>query len=303
MTPKTRISDLPEVQGRYTEDAPLGAVGWFRTGGTADVLFKPADTEDLAAFMKACPTEITVKVLGVMSNTIIRDGGVRGVVIRLGRAFNTIEKLDESRLKAGTVMLDANVAEAAAEAGISGLEFLCGIPGTIGGALKMNAGCYGGEIKEVLQSAELVTRGGDIIALSPEELKMSYRKTAAPEGAVFTSCILKGETGVPENIRAKINEIRAQREASQPLKERTGGSTFANPEGYRAWELIDAAGCRGLCVGGAMMSKKHCNFMINTGNATAHDLETLGETVREKVKQNSGIDLRWEIRRIGEHAE
>ncbi len=294
------MPDLPKVRGRYAENSLLGEVGWFACGGRAEVLYKPADQEDLAVFFKSCPGEILVTVVGVMSNIIVRDGGVRGVVVRLGREFNYIEQIDETTLKVGAATLDANVASVAAEAGITGMEFLTGIPGTIGGAICMNAGSYGQDMKSILVSAEGVSRSGEIVKLSSEDLKMAYRYSEVPEGVVLTGCTLKGQKGDPEIIKARLIEIRAEREAAQPVKERTGGSTFANPEGHKAWELIDKAGCRGLVVGGAKMSEKHCNFMINTGNATAADLENLGEEVRRRVLDHSGIELRWEIKRIGE---
>jgi UDP-N-acetylmuramate dehydrogenase len=300
MNAETKTTDrLPLVRGRYTQNAPLGEVGWFAAGGTADVLYKPADADDLAHFFKNCPEEIPVTVVGVMSNIIVRDGGVRGVVIRLGREFNFIEHLDEATIRAGAAVLDANVADAAADAGITGMEFLSGIPGTIGGAVCMNAGSYGQDMKSALVSAGAVTRSGEVVTLTPDDLNMDYRRSEVPEGAVITSCILKGEKGDPDKIKARLAEIRAERESAQPVRERTGGSTFANPEGHKAWELIDRAGCRGLSVGGAKMSEKHCNFMINTGGASASDLEDLGEEVRRRVKEHSGIDLRWEIKRVG----
>ncbi|NCC21136.1 MAG: UDP-N-acetylmuramate dehydrogenase [Alphaproteobacteria bacterium] len=299
---KTRIIDLPPVRGRMTEDAPLGAVGWFRTGGTADVLFKPVDERDLAQFLKACPEDIPVTTVGVMSNTIVRDGGVRGIVVRLGREFNFIEPLDDITFKVGAAVLDAGVANAAADAGITGMEFLVGIPGTIGGALKMNAGSYGQDMKSVLVEAQAVTKGGEIVAYTSESLQMAYRYTNLSEGTILTHCVLRGAKGDPETIRSRLAEIKAQRESTQPIHERTGGSTFANPEGYKAWQLIDEAGCRGLTVGGAKMSEMHCNFMINTGTACAADLEDLGEEVRRRVQARSGVELRWEIRRIGERS-
>ncbi len=297
------IDILPPVRGRYTENASLGEVGWFAAGGRADVLFRPADREDLGDFLRNVSPEIPVNILGVMSNTIVRDGGVRGVVIRLGREFNTIEQIDELTLQVGAAVLDANVAAKAAEAGIAGMEFLTGIPGTIGGAICMNAGSYGQDMKSVLVSASAVTREGKSVILTPGDMRMAYRHSEIPGGAVITGCILRGQRGEPEKIKARLAAIRAEREASQPVKERTGGSTFANPEGHKAWKLIDEAGCRGLTIGGAKMSEKHCNFMINTGNATAADLENLGEEVRRRVKEHSGIELLWEIKRIGDTAD
>lgn len=303
--------DLPPVRGRITENAPLGAVGWFACGGTADLLFKPADTDDLAAFLRACPAEIPVQVLGVLSNTIIRDGGVRGVVVRLGRDFAGIETMEDARLSAGAAALDANVANVAAQAGIAGLEYLSGVPGTIGGALRMNAGAYGMETRDVLIEAEAVDRSGQIHRIPVADMGLSYRHCGVPGDMIFTQALLRGTPGDPDSIAAHIAEIKARRATTQPIRERTGGSTFANPlpeelekaglpPGTKAWQLIDRAGARGLRVGGAMMSEQHCNFMINTGTATATELEALGEEVRRRVLDTSGITLRWEIRRLGD---
>ncbi|MCM2343980.1 MAG: UDP-N-acetylmuramate dehydrogenase [Alphaproteobacteria bacterium] len=302
---------LPSVRGRYTENAPLGEVGWFRCGGTAEVLFKPADPDDLAAFLAACPKHIPVTTLGVLSNTIVRDGGVRGVVIRLGKEFAGIEILPDGFVRAGAVALDGNVAQAAARAGIAGLEFFSGIPGTIGGALRMNAGCYGSETKDVLVEATAIDRMGGTHKLSPLEMGMSYRHSTTPEDYVFTAALFQGQPGQEEEIKAFMAGIKEKRGASQPIREKTGGSTFANPAAAelekaglpaetKVWQLIDRAGCRGLTIGGAMMSELHANFMINTGTATATELEALGEEVRRRVLDDSGISLRWEIKRIGE---
>lgn len=302
---------LPPVRGRYTENAPLGAVGWFRCGGTAEVLFKPADHEDLADFLAQCPKHIPVTTLGVLSNTIVRDGGVCGVVIRLGKEFANIEVLPDGMVRAGSVALDGNVAQAAAKAGIAGLEFFSGIPGTIGGALRMNAGCYGHETKDVLVEATAIDREGITHKLTPAQMGMSYRHTDTPEDYVFTSALFQGKPGEEEAIKAFMLSIKEKRGASQPIREKTGGSTFANPsaediakaglpEGTKVWQLIDRAGCRGLTIGGAMMSELHANFMINTGTATSRDLEELGEEVRARVLADSGITLRWEIKRMGE---
>lgn len=329
------------IRGRMTENAPLGAVGWFRCGGTADMLFKPEDQDDLAAFMASCPPDMKVQSFGVMSNSIIRDGGVRGAVIRLGREFAGIEVLDNNRIRAGAMALDGNVAMAAAKAGIAGLEFYSGIPGTIGGALRMNAGCYGTETKDVLIEATAIDRQGNAHVFKPVtssrrksgsmvsfvadgemdsglrrndekiEMNLSYRHNSLPEDYIFVSAVFEGREGDPEAIKAHMAEIKERRNDSQPIREKTGGSTFANPsaeqiaaaglpEGTKVWQLIDRAGCRGLMVGGAQMSELHCNFMINTGTATAADLENLGEEVRRRVYEDSGIKLRWEIRRIGE---
>jgi len=371
---------LPEVRGAYREKAALKKTNWFGVGGPAEVLFKPADVEDLAAFMKGCPPDVPVTVIGVGSNLIVRDGGLPGVVIRLGRGFTGIgvrsaggadkgdlpllacgdstpplralavasdkEESDNSTvIEAGAAAMDVHVARVAAEAGLAGLEFLSGIPGTIGGALAMNGGAYGAEMKDVLVEAELVLRSGEIVRMTPEELHYSYRHSEMPEGAVFTRAWMRGRADAPEAVLARMEEITRKREATQPIRERTGGSTFKNPSSsvipaeapgshgilqgdprarreddgvgghaagdpgvaaqtgmtdtLKAWQLIDAAGCRGLRVGGAQMSELHCNFMINTGEATAADLEALGEEVRRRVKAHSGVELQWEIKRIG----
>ena len=293
------LERLPKIRGQYRENFKLSEVTWFRVGGTAEVLFKPADAEDLAHFLKHKPKDIPHIVIGVGSNLLVRDGGVKGVVIRLGKEF-VQPTTNNQQLTIGAGALDINVAEFAAQHGIGGLEFLSGIPGTIGGALFMNAGAYGREIKDVLLWAEGVDAEGNIRRFTSEECGFSYRHSSVPEGFVFTQCCLQGDAKPEAEIRARMQEISAAREASQPVRSRTGGSTFANPEGKKAWGLIDEAGCRGLTIGGAQMSKMHCNFMINTGNATAKDLETLGEEVRTRVKAKSGVDLRWEIQIIGE---
>lgn len=292
------IARLPPVRGRLTAQAPLADVTWFRVGGPAEAMFRPADRDDLVAFLKAKPADVPVSVLGVGSNTLVRDGGIAGVVIRLGRGFVEVEA-DGSDLIAGAGAPDVNVAMTAQRAGIAGLEFLRGIPGTIGGGLRMNAGAYGREFRDVLVWAEAIDAQGNLHRLTPAEMHFSYRHCGVPEDWIFIACRLKGEAGDPAAIQARMDEIQAAREGSQPIRSRTGGSTFANPEGHKAWQLIDAAGCRGLVVGDAQVSEQHCNFLINRGSATAADLETLGETVRERVKANSGVELRWEIRRIG----
>lgn len=305
------LQELPLVRGRYTENAPLGEVGWFRAGGMAEVLYKPEDKEDLMEFLAQCPEGIPITTLGVLSNTIIRDGGVRGVVIRLGREFAGINVVDDTTVSAGAAAIDVNVARAVAEAGISGLEYLSGVPGTIGGALRMNAGAYGTETKDVLVEAEMLNRQGQIVRLPASALGMGYRHSGAPEDYIFTGAVLRGERGDKDKILAHIEEIKTKRGETQPIKARTGGSTFANPkpaelaaagqpEGMKAWQLIDKVGGRGLTVGGAQMSELHCNFMINTGTATAADLENLGEEIRRRVEDKTGVLLRWEIKRIGE---
>lgn len=294
------IDRLPKVRGRLTADAPLATVTWFRVGGVAEVLFRPSDVEDLAAFLAALPRDVPVTVLGVASNLLVRDGGVRGVVIRLLRGFVEV-RVEGTRLVAGAGALDLNVALTARDHGLAGLEFLSGVPGTIGGALRMNAGAYGGEIKDVVETAELVDRDGRRRAMTATELGFTYRHCVAPEDSIFIGATLRGRAGDQGAIGARIVEIDQAREASQP-RSRTGGSTFVNPPNARAWELIDRAGCRGLKVGGAQVSEKHCNFLINTGDATAHDIETLGEDVRRRVFETSGVALHWEIKRIGEFA-
>jgi UDP-N-acetylmuramate dehydrogenase len=291
-------SDLPEVRGQYRFNAPLSKTNWFGVGGAAEVLFKPEDTQDLAHFIKNKPPAIPVTVIGVGSNLIVRDGGLDGVVIRLGRFFNEAT-LEGDVIVAGAAMLDLNLARLSASMGRAGLEFMSGIPGTVGGALAMNAGAYGREVKDMLIKAEAVTTEGEIITLSLADMKYSYRHYGGQSGLIFTRAWLATTTDDPHAIEARIAEIQAKRETTQPIRERTGGSTFANPEGHKAWELIDKAGCRGLRIGGAQMSELHCNFMINTGNATAADLEALGEEVRRRVKESSGVELRWEIKRIG----
>ena len=294
-------SDLPEIRGSYRFDAPLAKTNWFGVGGNAEILFKPEDTDDLAQFIKHKPKDLAVTVIGVGSNLIVRDGGIAGAVIRLGRTFNEAMQEGDS-IVAGASMLDLNLARIAADHGRAGLEFMSGIPGTVGGALAMNAGAYGREVKDVLQKAEAVTHDGEIITLTLADMHYSYRHYGGPHGLVFTRAWFATTAEAPETVTARIAEIQRKRESTQPIRERTGGSTFANPEGYKAWELIDQAGCRGLTIGGAQMSELHCNFMINTGHATAADLEALGEEVRARVKAQSGIALQWEIKRIGKAA-
>ncbi len=289
---------LPALRGRLQAAAPLAPATWFRVGGPAEWLVRPADTEDLAQFLRALPASLPLTVIGAASNLIIRDGGIDGIVIRLARGFGAIE-IEPDGIVAGAASLDAVVAEHAADAGLAGLEFLSGIPGTIGGAVAMNAGAYGGDIASVLDWAELVTRQGEILRLGPAELALEYRHARLPPESVVVRARLFAKPGDRETIAARIAEIRANREATQPVRARTGGSTFRNPPGARAWELIDAAQCRGLARGGARVSEKHCNFLLNAGDATAADLEGLGEEVRDRVQQTSGIRLTWEIRRIG----
>ncbi len=297
------LDRLPPVRGRLTENAPLAPITWFRVGGPAEILFKPADVDDLAQFMARKPADVPVTFIGVGSNLLVRDGGVRGVVIRLGRGFNAISH-DGASLRAGAAMLDLNVALYARDAGLAGLEFLSGIPGTIGGALRMNAGAYGREMSDVVLGAEAIDSHGVRRWLTPSELGLSYRHCALPDDWIFTAAALRIEPGDAAVIQARIAEIQDARESSQPIRTRTGGSTFANPtepgaQGRKAWQLIDLAGCRGLTRGGAQVSEKHCNFLINTGSATASDIEALGEDVRARVASRFGVTLRWEIKRIG----
>ncbi|MBW7851156.1 MAG: UDP-N-acetylmuramate dehydrogenase [Rhodospirillales bacterium] len=296
------IDRLPPLRGRLTADAPLAGSTWFGVGGAAEVLFKPADRDDLAALLAGKPADVPVTVIGVGSNLLVRDGGIPGVVVRLGRAFAGIEVVD-CTVTAGAAALDGNVAAVCLDAGVAGLEFLSGVPGTIGGALRMNAGAYGREMKDVTIAAEALDGRGNLHRLDLAGLGFGYRRCAVPGDWIFTRAVLRGEAGDPAAIAERIAAIRSAREETQPLRTRTGGSTFANPPGHKAWELIDQAGCRGLRRGGAMVSEKHCNFLINTGGATAADLEDLGEEVRRRVFESSGVRLEWEIRRIGVRAE
>ena len=294
------LTDLPPARGQILRDAALAPYVWFRVGGPVDALFLPADEDDLAQFFKALPDDVPVLPLGVGSNVIIRDGGVEGVVIRLmGRAFASIEALPDARVRAGAGALDSMVARAAAKAGIAGLEFYVGVPGTIGGALTMNAGCYGRETKDALIEARAMTRGGEIVTLSNADFGFTYRRNALEEGLIFLDATFQGSPDEPAAIAARMDEITARREASQPIREKTGGSTFKNPDGQSAWKLVDAAGLRGARRGGAQVSEQHANFLINTGEATAADIEGLGEDVRAAVKAHAGVDLHWEIKRIG----
>lgn len=292
------IDRLPAVRGRYTEAADLSRVTWFKVGGPAEVMFRPVDFDDLAAFLAAKPEGVPVTVLGVASNLLVRDGGIDGVVIRLGRGFTDITT-DGTQVTAGAAALDLNVAIAARAAGIAGLEFLSGIPGLIGGALRMNAGAYGREMTDVVTAATALDATGKLHKLTPADLGFTYRHSAVAEDWIFTSATLQGEAGEPAAIQARMDEIQKARAETQPLRTPTGGSTFKNPDGHKAWQLIDAAGCRGLRMGGAQVSELHCNFLINVGGATAADIEALGEEVRRRVFDKSGVTLDWEIKRIG----
>ena len=297
---KTRLAAcLPELRGRLQPEAPLKDFTWFRAGGPAEILYSPADEADLAYFLQKTPPAIPVTIIGLGSNLLVRDGGIEGVVIRLGRGFGEIKIEDGHRLRVGAAVPDVKVARAAADAGISGLSFYRGIPGCVGGALRMNGGAHGRETKEVLVEARAVDRKGDVHVLPVAELHYAYRQCGAPEDFIFTEALFQGELGDPAAILAEMDGIAAYREEVQPIKSRTGGSTFKNPPGQKAWQLIDAAGCRGLTVGDAKVSEMHCNFLINEGNASGAELEELGETVRARVKQTSGVELEWEIKRLG----
>jgi UDP-N-acetylmuramate dehydrogenase len=297
------LDQLPAVRGRLTESARLSGITWFRVGGPAEVMFRPADREDLLTFLAAKPDDVPVTVIGVASNLLVRDGGVPGVVIRLGRDFATIEP-DGSDLVCGAAAIDINVARAARDAGIGGLEFLSGVPGTIGGGLRMNAGAYGKEFKDVLVWAEAVDSTGSVQRIDASDMGFAYRQSGVPDDWIFLGARLAGHAGDPAAIQARMDDIRAARAGSQPIRSRTGGSTFKNPPaeesgGRKAWELIEAAGCRGLELGNAQVSEQHCNFLINKGEAAAADLEDLGEEVRRRVEAATGVRLEWEIRRIG----
>jgi len=290
---------MPKVRGRLEPNFPLADLTWFRTGGPAQILFTPADAEDLSRFLEALPSDIPVYPIGVGSNLLVRDGGVNGVVIRLGRGFGQLEAQENFRVLAGAAVPDVKVARFALDRGIAGLTFLRGIPGTIGGALRMNGGAYGGETKDVLVEAYGVDRGGRKIVLANRDMQYAYRHCGAPEDLIFTAALLQGKAGDTAEISAAMEEITNRRESTQPVRTRTGGSTFKNPPGHKAWQLIDKAGLRGFAIGPAKVSELHCNFLINEGGATAEQLEELGETIRRRVKESSGIELEWEIKRIG----
>jgi UDP-N-acetylmuramate dehydrogenase len=293
------VASLPKLRGKLKADAPLKDFTWFRAGGPAEVLYSPADEADLAYFMKGTPTDIPVTIIGLGSNLLVRDGGIEGVVIRLGRGFGEIAVEEGSRLRVGAAVPDVKVARAAADAGIAGLSFYRGIPGCVGGALRMNGGAHGRETREVVVEARAVDREGKVHVFPVGELHYEYRHCGVPNDLIFTEALFQGEPGEPAKILAEMDGIAAYREQAQPIKSRTGGSTFKNPPGKKAWQLIDAAGCRGLAVGDAKVSEMHCNFLINEGNATGADIEKLGETVRARVKETSGVELEWEIKRLG----
>lgn len=294
------IEALPELRGSLSSGALLSELTWFRVGGPAQVLFRPADEADLAYFLKTIDADLPVRVIGLGSNSLVRDGGVKGVVVRLARGFSHVTPEDGHYLRVGTAVPDVKVARASADAGIAGLAFYRGIPGCIGGALKMNAGAHGTETKDTLIEARAVDRNGDIHVVSLADMGLTYRHSAVPDDWIFTEALYQGAAGDPDKIREEMAEVADYRETHQPTRERTGGSTFKNPPGESAWQLVDAAGMRGFRVGGATVSEKHCNFLINDRDATAEDIETLGETVRSRVKVNSGIELQWEIKRVGE---
>jgi UDP-N-acetylmuramate dehydrogenase len=298
ITPDLKAA-MPELRGRLLANQSLAELTWFRVGGPAQVLFTPADADDLAYFLAHLPGELPVYVVGVGSNLIVRDGGMPGVVIRLGaRGFGETSATDDT-VSAGAAALDKRVAETAAAADIGGLEFFFGIPGTVGGALRMNAGANGGETRDVLIDAVGIDRDGRKHSFTNADMKFVYRNSGVDPAIIFTSARFRGTIAAQDVIRARMNEVQNHRETAQPIREKTGGSTFKNPPEGSAWKLIDAAGCRGLRIGGAQVSEMHCNFLINTGEATGHDIETLGETVRARVRENSGIELHWEIKRIG----
>lgn len=293
------VVSLPAVRGRLTQDAPLAPLVWFKSGGAAQWLFEPADADDLAAFLRDLDASVPVMALGLGSNLIVRDGGVPGVVVRLGKPFATIERVDATTLRCGGGASGILVSSTARDAGIAGVEFLRSIPGTVGGFVRMNGGAYGREVKDVLVEADVILRSGERATLALADLGYTYRHSDLPEGAVVVSATIRGQPGEPEVIAAEMDRIAAAREASQPLRSKTGGSTFKNPPGDKAWALVHAAGCRGLRRGDAQVSEKHCNFLLNLGEATSADIEALGEEVRKRVRDKSGVSLEWEIQRVG----
>ncbi|MET0588913.1 MAG: UDP-N-acetylmuramate dehydrogenase [Novosphingobium sp.] len=290
---------LPRAAGKLTENAPLAPLVWFKSGGNAQWLFEPKDLADLQDFLRGLDPATPVMALGLGSNMIVRDGGVPGVVVRLGKAFAKVDRVDEVTLNCGGGASGILVSSSARDAGIAGVEFLRSIPGTVGGFVRMNGGAYGGEVKDILVDCDVVLRSGVLQTLPVEALGYTYRHSELPEGAIVVAARFRGQPGEPSAIQAEMDRISASREASQPLRSKTGGSTFKNPDGHRAWELVDAAGCRGLVMGGAQVSEKHTNFLINTGSATSADIEGLGEEVRRRVKETQGIELEWEIQRVG----
>jgi UDP-N-acetylmuramate dehydrogenase len=296
------VAEMPKVRGRLTQNAPLAPLVWFKSGGKAEWLFEPADAEDLEQFLGELDPHVPVMALGLGSNLIVRDGGVRGVVVRLGKPFAKIEQLDETTIRCGGGASGILVSSTARDHGIAGLEFLRGIPGTVGGFVRMNGGAYGREVSDILVSARLVLRSGEVVEWPREKLGYTYRHSEVPDGAVVVEATFSGSPGEPDAIGAEMDAIARAREESQPLRSRTGGSTFKNPPGHKAWALIDAAGCRGLQLGGAQVSEKHCNFLLNLGSATSAEIEALGEEVRRRVEEKSHISLEWEIQRVGVEA-
>jgi UDP-N-acetylmuramate dehydrogenase len=295
----TGVETMPKVRGKVTPDAPLAPLVWFKSGGSAEWLFEPADVDDLTAFLADLDPNVPVMPLGLGSNLIVRDGGVSGVVVRLGKPFAKIDRLDETTLRCGGGASGILVSSTARDAGIAGLEFLRGIPGTVGGFVRMNGGAYGREVSDILVSARLVLRSGEVVEWPLDQLGYTYRHSDVPDGAVVVEAIFRGTPGDPAAIGAEMDAIARAREESQPLRSRTGGSTFKNPPGHKAWALVDAAGCRGLTMGGAQVSEKHCNFLLNLGSATSAEIEALGEEVRRRVEAKTHISLEWEIQRVG----
>ena len=293
------VQALPPVSGKLTPDAPLAPLVWFKSGGAAQWLFEPADRADLCAFLRALDPGVPVMALGLGSNLIVRDGGVPGVVVRLGKAFAQVSRVDQTTLDCGGGASGILVSSTARDAGIAGLEFLRSIPGTVGGFVRMNGGAYGREVKDILVDCDVVLRSGEEVTLPLPALGYTYRHSELPEGAIVVAARFRGAPGEPAAIQEEMDRISAAREASQPLRSKTGGSTFKNPDGRKAWELVDAAGCRGLAMGGAQVSEKHTNFLINTGSATSAEIEGLGEEVRRRVREQSGVELEWEIQRVG----
>jgi UDP-N-acetylmuramate dehydrogenase len=293
------VATMPKVRGRLTPDAPLAPLVWFKSGGKAEWLFEPADEDDLVRFLRELDPDVPVMALGLGSNLIIRDGGVPGVVVRLGKAFSKIDRLNDTTLRCGGGASGILVSSTARDAGIAGLEFLRGIPGTVGGFVRMNGGAYGREVKDILVSARLVLRSGELVEWPLEKLGYTYRHSDVPMGAVVVDAVFKGTPGDPAAIGAEMDAIARAREESQPLRSRTGGSTFTNPPGHKAWALVDAAGCRGLTIGDAQVSEKHCNFLLNLGSASSAEIEALGEEVRRRVEEKTHIKLEWEIQRVG----
>ena len=297
--PTPPLKGRGSLRGKLSPNAPLAPLVWFKSGGAADWLFEPKDLADLQDFIRALDSAMPVMALGLGSNLIVRDGGVPGVVVRLGKAFAQVSASGDCVLNCGGGASGILVSSTARDMGISGLEFLRSIPGTVGGFVRMNGGAYGGEVKDILVDCDVVLRNGELVTLPVADLHYSYRHSELPEGAIVVAARFRGRAGEPAAIQAEMDRISASREASQPLRSKTGGSTFKNPDGHKAWQLVDEAGCRGLQIGGAQVSEKHTNFLINTGDATSADIEALGDEVRARVKAKSGVDLHWEIQRVG----